>query len=199
LTRHLTTAHGKPIVTLSYKVNILEMENVMATKVMSLRFAPQQMERLQRVARRLGRTPSETGALLVEESLRRNEFALIDFRDSASGRQAYVQGSSLAVWEVVLVARSYGTDAGKTARHLNWPLVRVQAALSYAEAFAGEIEAALLDNEQMTLERLQQMVPGARVFKVNRTASKKSSSANSASQRPVSKRPASRSKLSKAV
>jgi predicted DNA-binding protein len=62
----------------------------MASKVVSLRFGSQQMERLQRVARRLGRTPSETGALLVEEALRRTEFALIDFRDSIVGRQVYV-------------------------------------------------------------------------------------------------------------
>lgn len=136
----------------------------MASQVMSLRFAPQQMERLQRVARRLGRTPSETGALLVEESLRRTEFALIDFRDSPAGRQAYIQSSGLAVWEVVLVARGYGMDAEQTARHLDWPIPRVQAALNYAEAFPAEIEATVEDNAGFDFDRLRRMAPQARSF-----------------------------------
>jgi len=136
----------------------------MATKVMSLRFAPAQMERLNRLARQLGRTPSETSALLVEESLRRTEFALIDFRSSETGRQAFVQGTSLAVWEVVMVARGYDLDAQKTAQHLEWPLSRVQAALSYAQAFPQEIETALHDNESYSFERLRRMVPQARFF-----------------------------------
>jgi len=136
----------------------------MATKVMSLRFAPAQMERLNRLARQLGRTPSETSALLVEESLRRTEFALIDFRSSETGRQAFVQGTSLAVWEVVMVAQGYDLDAQKTAQHLEWPLPRVQAALSYAQAFPQEIETALQDNGSYSFERLRRLVPQARLF-----------------------------------
>lgn len=136
----------------------------MATQVMSLRFAPGQMERLQRLARRMGRTPSEITALLVEESLRRSEFAFIDFRDSPAGRQAYVQGKGLAVWEVVLVAKGYGLDAEKTAAHLEWPVARVQAALSYAQAFQDEIETALQDNQSYSAERLQRLVPQIRSF-----------------------------------
>lgn len=128
----------------------------MTSEVMSLRFAPQQMERLQRVARRLGGTPNETGALLVEESLRRSEFALIDFRDSPAGRQAYIRG--LAVWEVVLVARSYDMDAEKTAKYLG-SIPRVQAAFNYAEAFPEKIDAAIADNASFDFERLRRLVP----------------------------------------
>jgi len=102
------------------------------SRVVSMRFQEQQMERLSRLARKLSRSPSETGALLVEEALRRGEFAFIDFRDSPAGRQACIQGSSLAVWEVLLVARSYEMSASKTAEHLGWPVTRVQAALNYA-------------------------------------------------------------------
>jgi hypothetical protein len=178
------------------------VNNLMATKVMSLRFAPQQMERLQRVARRLGRTPSETGALLVEESLRRSEFALIDFRDSVAGRQAYVQGSSLAVWEVVMIARSYGTDDGKldaekTAGHLNWPLTRVQAALAYAAAFPEEMEAALSDNGQMTVQELQRLVPGVRVFEVPLDGDAKAGPGRKASKKKPSRKNLSRKNLSR--
>ena len=139
----------------------------MASKVISLRFAPQQMERLQRIARRLGRTPSETGALLVEESLRRSEFAFIDFRDSPVGRQAYVQGSSLAVWEVVMIGQSYGMDVEKTAQHLGWLTPRVQAAFNYAQAFPEEIQVALAENRRMASEQLVRLLPQTRAFAIS--------------------------------
>ena len=47
----------------------------------------------------------------VDEGLRRTELALIDARDSATGRQAYVQGTPLSVWEVAALLHEYGGDA----------------------------------------------------------------------------------------
>jgi uncharacterized protein (DUF433 family) len=132
-----------------------------------MRFQDKQVERLDRVARRLGRTASETGALFVEEGVRRSEFAYIDFRDSGAGRQAYIQGTSLAVWEVVFVARSYDLNLAKTAEHLDWPEARVQAALNYAAAFPEEIETAISDNAAMDFTSLSRMLPQAEAFEAS--------------------------------
>lgn len=74
---------------------------------------------------RHGWTASDASARLVEEGLRRAEFAFVDFRDSAAGRQACLQGSSLAVWEVVLLLCSYKGDAEAVAAHLRWPRAKV--------------------------------------------------------------------------
>jgi len=41
---------------------------------------------------------------LIEEGLPHAEFPAIEFRDSAAGRQAYVVGSRLAVWELLMEA-----------------------------------------------------------------------------------------------
>jgi len=136
------------------------------SKVVSLRFQEKQFARLRRLARRLGRSPSETGALLVEEALRHSEFASIDFRDSPVGRQAYVTGTGLAVWEVVLVARAYALDAVQTAGHLAWPVPRVQAALNYAAAYPDEVNAALEDHDATDLEALRRLVPQTTPFVV---------------------------------
>jgi len=84
------------------------------------------------MASRHGWTPSEASARLVEEGLRRSEFAFIDFRDSAAGRQAYIQDSTVAVWEVLLLVRSYKGDVAAVAKHLQWPEAKVR---NYAEAF----------------------------------------------------------------
>ena len=121
--------------------------NNMPSTVVSLRVSENQAKRLKRKARRLGRSPSETGAILLEEGLRRDEFAFIDFRDSMLGRQAYLQGTRLPVWMMVKVARAMGENIEKTAEHLQRSPLQVQAALNYAKAFPNEIEHAIQDNE----------------------------------------------------
>jgi hypothetical protein len=130
-------------------------------------------ERLKRLANRYGWTPSETSARLVEEGLRRAEFAFIDFRDSPAGRQACLQGTSLAVWEVAAIARDYGGDVAAAAKHLRWAEVKVQAALNYAQAFAAEIDAAIVENEEMDFATLSRMLPQAREWRVSERNAKR--------------------------
>jgi|SRR5579884_2449972 len=128
--------------------------------VISMRLPAESGNRLKRMASRHGWTPSDASARLVEEGLRRSEFAFIDFRDSAAGRQAYIQGSTLAVWEVVLLVQSYERDIAAVARHLRWPEARVEAAVNYAEAFPDEIEQALSENQTTDFKVLKRMLPG---------------------------------------
>jgi uncharacterized protein (DUF433 family) len=132
--------------------------------VISMRLPADSGQRLKRLARRHGWTPSDASARLVEEGLRRAEFAFLDFRDSPAGRQACIQGSSLAIWEIVLLARSYKGDAAAVARHLAWPVSKVQAALHYAEAYPEEIEAALADQQALDFDALRRMLPQAVEF-----------------------------------
>ena len=130
--------------------------------VLSMRLSLDSGRRLKRMANRHGWTPSDASARLVEEGLRRSEFAFIDFRDSAAGRQACIQGSTLAVWEVMLLVRSYKGDVPAVARHLRWPEAKVRAAVNYAEVFPEEIEAAISENESADFETLKRMLPQAR-------------------------------------
>jgi len=132
--------------------------------VISMRLPAASGARLKRLAGRHGWTPSDASARLVEEGLRRTEFAFIDFRDSPAGRQACIQGSSLAVWEVMLVARDYGNQAAAVAKHLHWPETKVQAAFNYASVHPKEIEAALEDNDAMDFQSLRRMLPQAAEF-----------------------------------
>lgn len=138
--------------------------------VISMRLPAESGQRLKRMARRHGWTPSDASARLVEEGLRRSEFAFIDFRDSAAGRQACMQASTLAVWEVMLLVRSYEGDAAAVARHLKWPPVKVQAAIHYAEAFKDEIDEAIADNDAMDFNALKRMLPQATEFVAGKTA-----------------------------
>jgi hypothetical protein len=132
--------------------------------VISMRLPVDSGNRLKRMANRYGWTPSDASARLVEEGLRRSEFAFIDFRDSAVGRQACIQGTSLAVWEVMLLVRSYKQDLTATAKHLRWPVAKVQTAANYAEAFPNEINQALADNDAVDFIAIKRMLPQALEF-----------------------------------
>lgn len=135
------------------------------SKVVSLRLRADQVERLQRAARRLGRSPSEAATLLLEESLRQRDFPFIEFRDSPVGRQAYLQGTRLAVWQIASLAQDSGRDAAQVAAHLEMPVVRIAAALRYAAAYPAEIEAALADSA-WTAAHLTRLLPGVEVVEV---------------------------------
>lgn len=142
--------------------------NSMQSTVISMRLPMASGKRLKSMANRHGWTSSDASARLVEEGLRRSEFAFLDFRDSTLGRQAYIQGSSLAIWEVMLLVRSYKNDLQAVARHLRWPKAKVQAAVNYAKAFPGEINAALAENHASDFTAISRMLPQAVDF-VSRT------------------------------
>lgn len=135
--------------------------------VMSIRFRDDQVARLGRIARRLGKRPSETVSVLVEEALRMADYAYIEFRDSIAGRQAYVKSTGLAVWEVAMVARDYGWDEEKVAAHLHWPLARVQGAFIYARDFQAETDAALADNDAYDFATVRRLLPRSEQFYVD--------------------------------
>jgi hypothetical protein len=116
------------------------------------------------MARRLGRSASEVGAELVGESLRRADFAFVEFRDSGAGRQAYIQGTRLAVWQAIAVLRSFADDVPKAAAHLRWPEAKMHAAVAYSKAFPDEIEEAIRDNASCDFEKLSRLLPGLQRF-----------------------------------
>jgi hypothetical protein len=132
--------------------------------VISMRLPTASGKRLKRLANRHGWTPSDASARLVQEGLRRSEFAFIDFRESAAGRQAYIQASSLAVWEVMLLVQSYEGDAAAVSRHLKWTATKVQAAINYAKAFPEEVAIALSENAAADFEVVKRMLPQASQF-----------------------------------
>jgi len=141
--------------------------------VVSMRLPIEAGKRLKRMAHRHGWTASDASARLVEEGLRRSEFAFIDFRDSPVGRQACMQGSTLAVWEVILIFRIYKKDVAETAEHLEWPEAKVKAAIHYFEAFPEEIRQAIAENDSGDFDALKKVLPQAEVFVPRRRPSGK--------------------------
>lgn len=132
------------------------------SKVISFRLAEERLERLQRAARSMNRTPGEAAAAFVEEGLRLCEFPGIEFRDTALGRQAYLRGTRLAVWQIALIARDYAGHVREVAEHLGVTSADVALALAYARTYANEVDAAIADNEAAG-DRLAALLPPERV------------------------------------
>jgi len=100
---------------------------------------PARYERLVTKQARAARTSkSDLVARYVIEKSLETEFPGISFRDSLSGREAYMTGHRVAVWEVVAVFEET-KSVQKTAAHFRWPKVLVQRAVAYATAFGEEI------------------------------------------------------------
>src|SRR5437870_10703001 len=100
---------------------------------------PSRFERLVvKQARAAKTSKSDLVARYVIEKSLETEFPGVSFRDSLSGREAYLTGHRVAVWEVLDL---YGETRSieKTAAHLRWPSVLVKRALAYAKAFPEEI------------------------------------------------------------
>jgi uncharacterized protein (DUF433 family)/predicted DNA-binding protein len=130
------------------------------SKVVTLRLPEATAVRLQAVARRAGRSVSEIGARSIEEWLRQNEFADIEFRDFRGERLACVKGA-IRVWKIIMTAENYDLDPEKTAAHFQFPVHKIQAALNYYEAYPEEIDRIIAENRAITFDDIKRVLPHA--------------------------------------
>jgi hypothetical protein len=118
---------------------------------LSLRVPEATLERLAARARRSGMPARTLAQRYLEEGLRMDEHPLVRFRDGPAGRRATLVGSA-DVWEVVVVVRDNGNDAGAAAAYLDIPLGLVQAAIAYYGAYREEIDEWIEANDRETEE-----------------------------------------------
>jgi uncharacterized protein (DUF433 family) len=84
----------------------------------------------------------------------------IYFADSPSGRQAYIAGTGLGVFEIVRGLKDLDNDWEELRRSFHWlSEEQLQAALSYYEAYPGEIDAQLREEEYWTPARIWETYP----------------------------------------
>ena len=128
------------------------------SQTVSLRLPDELISRLDRFARMLGNgtTCSRAGVMLLDEALREEEFAGIEFHNTAIGRQPFVKQTGMAVWEFITIAQEFGMDPERTATHLQFPGATVKAAINYYNAYRGEVDQAIQDND-MGEERLMRL------------------------------------------
>ena len=120
-------------------VYVVNESAVMPTIVQSCRIEEDQAALLARQAKRRHLEVSTLSSLYLKEKALEEEYPGIGFRDGAGGREAYVLGHRVAVWEVADVLHEVKTVA-KAADHFRWPPALVRCAMAFAKAFRGDIE-----------------------------------------------------------
>jgi uncharacterized protein (DUF433 family) len=133
--------------------------------VLKLELNDDQVARLERAAQSLKRPAADAAMLLLEEALRERDFPWIEFRDSGYGRQAFLKGTRLAVWHVVLAARGLDHDVTRIAEYFNFPENQIAAVLNYAAAYPDEIQAAI-DEDEAAEAMLEHWLPNLEVVRV---------------------------------
>jgi hypothetical protein len=69
----------------------------------------------------------------------------------------------------MLLLRSYKANIEDVAKHLNWPEAKVRAALNYSEAFPGEVNELIAENDSIDFDSLKRMLPQAVDFAAKKT------------------------------
>lgn len=97
-----------------------------------------------------GEGPSSGLRRVAEEWWAMKEFPAIVFRDGVSGRRAVLRGGP-DIWEVVAVARDYGTDREGFYEHFRDFMEKeaLDQAIAYAERFPERIDAQIAENERI--------------------------------------------------
>lgn len=119
-------------------VHSVHNTGAMSTAYVSGRVSVRYERLVAKQARAARTSKSDLVARYVIEKSLETEFPGISFRDSLSGREAYLTGRRVAVWEI-LAAYEETKSVDKTADHFRWPRVLVKRALAYAKAFPEEI------------------------------------------------------------
>ena len=112
----------------------------MATVVQSCRIDADYAAMLSRQAKRRHLEVSTLSSLYLKEKALEEEFPGIGFRDSVGGREAYVLGHRVGVWEVLDVYKE-AKSITRMADHFGWPDYLVKCALAYAKEFPSEMAA----------------------------------------------------------
>jgi uncharacterized protein (DUF433 family) len=131
--------HNHLIFNLDYVHIVHNLNSNMSTAYVSGRVPPRYERLVLKQAQAARTSKSHLVARYVMEKSIETEFPGVSFRDSLSGREAYLTGHRVAVWETVDV-HTETKSIKRTAEHFRWPEVLVRRALAYAKAFPEEIE-----------------------------------------------------------
>ena len=121
-------------------VYIVNDTGSMPTVVQSCRIEKDHAALLSRQAKRRHLEVSTLSSLYLKEKALEEEFPGVGFRDAVEGREAYVLGQRVAVWEVADVYQE-AKSISRTANHFGWPDYLVKCALAYAKEYPNEIAA----------------------------------------------------------
>lgn len=100
---------------------------------------------------------------LLSEAIRTRRAPGIVFVDGATGRRPVVAGSGLEVWEIISAWKDLGRNYDRLRAAFDWLTEpQLRGALSYYDLYAGDVDAQIEREDQLTAERVRQDLPFTR-------------------------------------
>jgi hypothetical protein len=118
-------------------------------KHLTFRLPEPTLARLDARAHQIRETRTGLAERYLEEGLRMDEHPGIGFVDGPAGRRAFLLGTSLDVWEAIMVVKANRGSVASAARLLERPEERLRAAVRYYAAFPDEIDDWLARNDEI--------------------------------------------------
>lgn len=109
-------------------------------------------------ARRQKRSKGAIVEALTEEAARMRRFPGIGFRDDGSDRRAWLTGTGLDVWEVVMLLRGGRSDDQLVRDHRHLTPASLDLARAYRDSYPEEIEELLAENGR-PIDELRELYP----------------------------------------
>lgn len=133
----------------------------MSPRAVSLRIPEGVRSAIAETASRARRDFSSVANEMLEEAVKMRRIPGIVFTDSpAGGRVARLAGTGLEVYEVIGAFRAVGQDWNRLQDAYHWLSEhQLRAALAYAEAYSGEIDREIDENERWDPDRVKTTYP----------------------------------------
>jgi len=123
----------------------------------SIRLAPRVNDWITREAKRTRRSKGAVIEAIADEALRSRRFPGIGFKGPDSDRRAWLIGTGLDVWQVILALQDFGSvEAMVSESDLTEP--QLALCVAYHEEFPEEIDLAIADNRP-SLDQLRALYP----------------------------------------
>jgi len=135
------------------------------TKPISFRPSKGLDSRLEAMRRRTGIPKSRLAEQLIDEAERMRRYPGIAFNGPDHDRGAWVIGTHLDIWEVILGWQDFGEDAQRVQDYFQISPRQLNLALAYYREFKDEIDHALA-LQRRPLSELEKEYPFAQVVRI---------------------------------
>jgi uncharacterized protein (DUF433 family) len=132
----------------------------MASIQKCIRLPEATVREIEAAALNTGRDFSSVARDLLVEAVKMKNCPGIIFADGPTGRRARVSGTGIDVWEIAAAFKEAGenyTELQKVYHWLSEPQLR--SALSYYALYPEEIDARMMRNKDLTLEKVSKRFP----------------------------------------
>lgn len=132
----------------------------MASIQKCIRLPEATVREIELAASNAGKDFSSVARDLLVEAVKMKNCPGIIFADGPAGRRARVSGTGIDVWEIVAAFREAGENYTELQNMYHWlSEPQLRSALSYYALYPEEIDARVMRNKDLTLEKVSKRFP----------------------------------------